>query len=150
MAPSPYFVGMKWTLVCLMMLFMAQPLSVLGQTARTGTASYYHPKFEGRKTATGEVFSQKGLTAASNHYPLGTHLKVTNPSNGKSIVVRVNDRMAKNSTRVLDLTQRGARELCFIENGLCKVLIEPLDARKPQKTADTLLLQEPDTLFNNN
>ncbi|MBU3677439.1 MAG: septal ring lytic transglycosylase RlpA family protein [Chitinophagaceae bacterium] len=134
----------------LLLGFIFQGKPMRAQPARTGTASYYHPKFEGRKTATGEVFSQKGLTAASNHYPLGTHLKVTNPSNGKSIVVRVNDRMAKNSTRVLDLTQRGARELCFIEKGLCKVLIEPLDARKPQKTADTLLLQEPDTLFNNN
>lgn len=130
--------------------FIFQSNLTHAQTPRTGTASYYHPKFEGRKTATGEVFSNKGLTAASNHYPLGTHLKVTNPHNGKSIVVRVNDRMAKNSSRVLDLTQRGARELCFIENGLCKVLIEPLDARKPQKTADTLLMQEPDTLFSNN
>ncbi|MGI9191797.1 MAG: septal ring lytic transglycosylase RlpA family protein [Chitinophagaceae bacterium] len=134
----------------LLLGFISLSKPMRAQPARTGTASYYHPKFEGRKTATGEVFSNKGLTAASNHYPLGTHLKITNPNNGKSIVVRVNDRMAKGSSRVLDLTQRGARELCFIENGLCKVFIEPLDPRKPQRSADTLLMQEPDTLFGNN
>ena len=135
---------MAWVLLLSVMVGMAQTSGF-----RMGTVSYYHPKFEGNKTATGEKFSNKGLTAASNHYPLGTHLKVTNPNNGKSIVVRVNDRMAKGSGRVLDLTQRGARELCFIENGLCKVLIEPLDIRKPQKKADTLMMCEPDTLLSN-
>jgi rare lipoprotein A len=58
-----------------------------------GQASYYANKFEGRKTATGEIFKQNQLTAACNVLPLGTWVRVTNLSNGKSVVVRTNDRL---------------------------------------------------------
>ena len=85
-------------------------LSVLAQQ-KTGIASYYHSKFEGRKTASGEIFCHKKLTAASNHYKLGEWVKVTNVENGKSVYVLINDRMAKNSSRLID-------------KGLCKVNVE--------------------------
>jgi rare lipoprotein A len=55
------------------------------QQQKTGTASFYHDKFEGRKTATGEVFDNENFTAASNHFKLGTYVKVTNQSNGKVV-----------------------------------------------------------------
>ena len=62
-------------------------------TSNTGLASWYGPKFHGKKTATGEVYNQHGLSCASNNYPLGTLLKVTNMKNGKSVMVKVNERL---------------------------------------------------------
>ena len=89
-----------------------------------GKASYYHPKFNGRKTATGEIFNNQQMTAASNHYPLGSKVKVTNKRTGKSVIVKVNDRMSPNNSRIIDLTERAAKELCFLEEGTCTVIIE--------------------------
>ena len=93
---------------------------------KEGTASYYHPKFEGRKTASGERFSNQDMTGASNHYPLGTLVRVTNKKTGKSVVVRINDRMGTRH-RLIDLTEKAARELCFIDQGLCTVVVETTD-----------------------
>lgn len=90
---------------------------------RVGTASFYHPKFEGRKTATGEVFDNELYTAASNHYKLGTYVKVTNIANKKVVYVKINDRMGHPS-RVIDLTEQAASDLSFISKGLTKVKIE--------------------------
>nr|MBP6315718.1 septal ring lytic transglycosylase RlpA family protein [Chitinophagaceae bacterium] len=89
-----------------------------------GVASYYSAKFEGRKTATGAVFSNKKMTAASNQYKLGQWVKVTNVHNGKTVMVEVNDRMSKNNRRLIDLSQEAARMLCFMDAGLCKVQVE--------------------------
>lgn len=91
---------------------------------KKGKASYYHSKFEGRKTASGEIFSNQLMTAASNYYKLGQKLKVTNPLNGKTIIVTINDRMAPNSNRIIDLTRKGAELLSFLEKGICDVIIE--------------------------
>ena len=90
---------------------------------RVGVASFYHPKFEGRKTANGEIFDNELYTCASNHYPLGTYLKVTNLANGKVVYVKVNDRMGHES-RVIDLTELAARNLNFIARGTTKVKLE--------------------------
>lgn len=68
---------------------------------RKGIASFYHNKFEGRKTATGEIFDQGKYTAACNTVKLGSYVRVTNLSNGKVVYVKVNDRMAANNTRVI-------------------------------------------------
>ncbi len=96
---------------------------------KEGIASYYHPKFNGRKTATGEIFSNQHMTGASNHFPLGTLVKVTNKKTGKSVIVKVNDRMAPNNNRVIDLTEKAARELCFKDQGLCVVVVETTDGK---------------------
>jgi len=99
-----------------------------------GTASFYHNMFEGRRTASGQVFRQKKLTAACNHLPLGTRVRVTNLSNGKTVIVKNNDRMHKRLThkRLLDLSREGARQLGFIQAGLAKVQMEvlPRDKKK--------------------
>jgi rare lipoprotein A len=91
---------------------------------KKGIASFYHPKFEGRKTATGEVFSNSNFTAASNKLPLNTYVKVTNLSNGKVIYVKINDRMAANNSRMLDLTQTAATELGYKNAGTTQVKME--------------------------
>ena len=77
----------------------------------TGIATYYANRFEGNLTATGETFHHSNLTAASNFFALNTWVKVTNILTGKSIIVRINDRMHPNMAekgRILDLTLTGA------------------------------------------
>ena len=93
----------------------------------TGMASYYAQKFVGKRTATGEVFSQVKLTAACNILPLGTRVKVTNLKNNKSVIVRINDRLHARNKRLIDLTITAAKKLDFIKSGLAKVKIEKLD-----------------------
>ncbi len=94
-----------------------------GAKEKTGKASYYHPKFTGRKTATGEIFSNNKYTAACNQYPLGTYLKVTNTKNGRIVYVKVNDRIG-HPQRIIDLTHRAAADLNYVNSGLANVTIE--------------------------
>ena len=95
-----------------------------------GTASYYANKFEGRLTANGEVFSQQKMTAACNVLPLGTWIKVTNLYNGRSVVVKVNDRLHYKNKRLVDLSKIAAKKMGYTGGGLTKVKVEPL-AKKP-------------------
>lgn len=97
----------------------------------TGIASYYHDKFQGRRTATGETFNQKLLTCASNQFSLGTWLRVTNMRNGKSVFVRVNDRMHPKMKRVVDLSKLAAQIIGIEKSGVGKVSIENLGNKKP-------------------
>lgn len=96
-----------------------------------GTASYYHNMFNGRKTANGEVFSQKKFTAACNVLPLGTWIRVTNLRNGKSVIVKTNDRLHPRMKRIVDLSRSAAKEIGFISHGLAKVKVEVLGTKKP-------------------
>lgn len=98
---------------------------------RTGIASLYHDKFHGRKTANGDIFSQKKLTCASNQYALGTWLKVTNMLNGKSVLVRVNDRMNVKMKRVVDLSKAAASLIGLDKRGITKVTVETFGKIKP-------------------
>lgn len=94
-----------------------------------GIASYYSNKFEGRRTATGDIFRHSKMTAASNHFKLNTLVRVTNLKNNKSVIVLINDRMhnkMKKKGRVVDLTKNAAKELDFVKNGLTKVVVQPL------------------------
>jgi rare lipoprotein A len=95
-----------------------------------GTASFYANKFEGRQTANGEIFSQKKMTAACNVLPLGTWIKVTNLYNGRSVIVKVNDRLHYRMKRVVDLSKAAAKKIGYTGGGLTKVKVEPL-AKKP-------------------
>ena len=106
--------------------------SSFGQTKKTfdsskiltGTASYYAQKFEGKKTASGEIFHHKKLTAACNKLPLGTKVKVTNLTNNKSVKVLINDRLANNNKRLIDLSVEAAKKLSMMDHGLVKVRVE--------------------------
>ncbi|MBA3899803.1 MAG: septal ring lytic transglycosylase RlpA family protein [Bacteroidetes bacterium] len=90
----------------------------------TGTASFYHQKFEGRKTSSGEVFSNKEYTAAHKSLPFGTYVKVTHLKNEKQVLVKINDRLPPKSTRMIDLSVAAATDLNMIRAGLAKVQIE--------------------------
>jgi rare lipoprotein A len=89
-----------------------------------GVASYYHDKFVGRPTSTGEMFSNEKFTAASNTLSLNTYVKVTNLANGKYLYVRINDRMAKNNKRLIDMASICAKKLDYHNKGLAKVKVE--------------------------
>ncbi|HRD57998.1 MAG TPA: septal ring lytic transglycosylase RlpA family protein [Ferruginibacter sp.] len=94
-----------------------------------GQASYYAQKFEGRKTANGEIFRHSKLTAACNSLPLGTWIRVTNLRNGKSVVVKTNDRLHTKTRRLVDLTRTAAQTLGFIRSGLTRVKVEVLGTK---------------------
>lgn len=88
-------------------------------------ASYYHDKFNGKKTASGEKFSNEKLTAAHKKLPFGTKLKVTNVANDKSVIVEVNDRGPFTKSRELDLSKRAFMEITDNKNhGTLRVKIE--------------------------
>lgn len=89
-----------------------------------GVASWYGPGFNGKKTSNGEVYNQKGYTAAHKNLPLPSYLKVTNLTNGKKVIVRVNDRGPFVGTRIIDLSEGSARAIGMIGAGTAKVRIE--------------------------
>ena len=98
-----------------------------------GVASYYHDSLHGRKTASGEVYNKRILSAAHKSLPLGTKVRVTKVSNGKSIVVRVNDRGPFVKGRIIELSRRAARKLGIINSGVAKVEVEVLSVPKRRK-----------------
>ncbi len=97
-----------------------------------GTASFYANKFEGRKTANGEVFSQKKLTGASNILPLNQWVRVTNMRNHLTVVLRITDRMHKNNKRLIDLSKSAAKKLKYTGYGLAHVRVEVLGKKLPE------------------
>lgn len=106
-----------------------------------GTASWYGPYFHGRLTATGEIFDQNEFTAAHPSLPFDTYLKVTNLLNGKSIIVRVNDRGPYIDDRTLDLSREAARYLGSEADGVVPieaVIMEPLTDQAPKAIAADL------------
>lgn len=98
-------------------------LSAHAEAGQVGRASYYGNE-SGSRTASGEHFNPNGLTAAHRTFPLGTRVHVTNLANGKSVVVRINDRgPAAWTGRIIDLSKGAARALGFIKAGIAKVSI---------------------------
>lgn len=97
--------------------------TALAQTER-GKASYYSKSWSGRKTANGERLHHDSLTCAHKTYPFGTLLKVTNPVNGLSVIVKVTDRGPYVKGRIVDLSVRAAKELGILAQGIAPVIVE--------------------------
>lgn len=95
--------------------------------SQTGMASWYGRQFHGRKTASGDTFDMNGLTAAHRSLPLNCFIRVTNKSNGKSVIVKVNDRGPFHGNRVVDLSYGAAKRLGITNSGTAKVSIERVD-----------------------
>lgn len=102
-----------------------------------GVASFYSDWFVGKKTASGEKFSQKKMTCAHNTLPMGTRVKVTALKSGKSVIVRVNDRLHRNNPRLVDLSKAAANQLGFRKKGIIKVSVVVVKDDLPEKK-DTL------------
>lgn len=111
-----------------------KPYSIRGKTyypllsshgfREEGIASWYGKDFHGKLTANGERYDMHGMTAAHKLLPFGTKVKVTNRENGKSIVVRINDRGPFVSNRIIDLTRTGADKIGMIAKGTAPVILE--------------------------
>ncbi|BAT72127.1 rare lipoprotein A [Thermosulfidibacter takaii ABI70S6] len=99
-----------------------------------GLASWYGPKFHGRKTASGERFNMYSLTAAHKTLPLGTYVKVKNLKNGRAVVVKINDRGPFVRGRIIDLSYAAAKKLGMIKDGVVPVEITVIG--KPQEVVD--------------
>jgi rare lipoprotein A (peptidoglycan hydrolase) len=115
-------------LIFVLLILLVSTNWVHGQElTKGGLASYYGKQFHGRKTASGERFNMNSFTSAHRTLPFNTLLRVTNVKNGKSIVVRVNDRGPMKKTRIIDLSLAAAKEIGLVQSGVGKVKIELVD-----------------------
>ncbi len=95
-----------------------------------GVASYYGKEHHGKKTANGEIFDMYKLTAAHRSLPFGSQVKVTNLSNQRSVIVRINDRGPYYQGRIIDLSLAAAERLEMVKSGITKVKLEVLDVNR--------------------
>jgi rare lipoprotein A (peptidoglycan hydrolase) len=102
---------------------------------RIERASWYGSEFAGRRTASGEAYDPNSLTAASRTLPLGSLVSVTNPDNGRSVTVRINDHGPYVHGRTLDLSHRAAQRLGIISKGVSRVKLVKISS-KPLQEAD--------------
>lgn len=102
--------------------------SVAQKLPQKGLASYYGKKFHGKRTASGERFNMNAYTSAHRTLPFNSFVKVTNLSNGKCIVVRVNDRGPFLKARIIDLSKAAAERIDMVKKGVAKVKIELVDS----------------------
>jgi len=106
---------------------------------KNGTASFYHKKFNGRKTSSGERVDNSKYTAAHSSIPFGTLVRVTNQSNGKSVVVRVNDRFYPKKGHLIDITYAAAQKIDMVRQGFARVTIEVLDITEAEAEAEAIV-----------
>ena len=103
---------------------------LVSPTIVDGVASYYGREHHGKKTANGEIFDMNKLTAAHRSLPFGSQVKVTNLSNQRSVIVRINDRGPYYQGRIIDLSQAAAERLGMVKAGITKVTLEVLDPKR--------------------
>jgi len=106
---------------------------------KKGTASFYHKKFDGRKTSSGERVDNSKFTAAHSSIPFGTLVRVTNQSNGKSVVVKVNDRFYPRKGHLIDITYSAAQKIDMVRQGVARVTIEVLDITETEAEAEAIV-----------
>jgi rare lipoprotein A len=97
-------------------------------TTSEGQASWYGAQHQGKTTASGEPFDMNALTAAHRELPFGTRVRVTNLDNGRSVIVRINDRGPFRKGRIIDLSRKAAQQLDMLKNGIAPVRIEIVDS----------------------
>jgi len=113
----------RWLLVAMLAACTAKapPEKPHATNVVRGYASWYG---ESQMTASGERFNKNAMTAAHRSLPLGTHVRVTNTKNGKSVVVRINDRGPYGKGRIIDLSEAAAKQLDMIDAGVAPVTLE--------------------------
>jgi rare lipoprotein A len=111
----------------------AAPAAAAAASTETGKLAWYGKKFTGRKTASGEAFNPSALTMAHKTLPFGTLVKVTNPKNGKSVTLRVNDRGPTQADRVGDVSYAAARRLDMVKSGVIEAELTVVGMAKGKK-----------------
>ena len=107
-----------------------------------GHASWYGTKFHGRRTANGEVYNMYAMSAAHKTLPLPSYAKVTNLENGRSVIVRVNDRGPFVPGRIIDLSYTAAQKLGYIDKGVARVEVTALDPDTLPTAGETLAMEK--------
>ncbi len=119
-----------WIRTCAVRVLLLSALACAGAPARRGgwvqegLASWYGPRFQGKRTASGERFDMHKLTAAHRTLPFGTRVRVTHLRTGRSVVVRINDRGPWKRGRIIDLSYAAARAIGLLRDGVAPVRIE--------------------------
>jgi rare lipoprotein A len=109
-----------------LVFLLSLTFGLIAQKSFTGKAIYYADRYDGRATASGEIFHQSDLTAAHASLPFNTLVKVINPQNNKSVIVTINDRMPAGKGRVIQLSKSAAQKIDMVELGEVKVKVEIL------------------------
>ena len=113
------------------------------ESSNRGVATYYSDLFQGRRTASGELYDKTKLTAAHRTLPLGTKIKITRTDNQKSVIVRINDRGPYSQSRVLDISKAAAEKIGLLRVGKATVTIEVIDKNNKvaltEENADELM-----------
>lgn len=109
-----------------LLLFGLATLTLSFTSGYNFQASYYADKYHGRKAADGSIFSQEKLTAASNKHKLGDSLEVVNVQNGKSVRVKVTDRLHKKYSHRIDLSKKAFRSIAPTKQGVVKVRVNKI------------------------
>lgn len=112
-----------------------QPMTTYVPYKMSGKASWYGKRFHGQKTASGEIYNMYAMTAAHTILPLTSYAKVTNPENGKSVIVRVNDRGPFHNDRLIDLSYAAAYKLGILAKGSSLVEVEAIDTRTAENNS---------------
>lgn len=103
-------------------------LSVFMLSQQSGMATYYGKKYHGKKTTSGEIYNMYDLTcASSSKYKFGTKLEITNIANGKSVIVKVNDRGKDIKGNRIDLSQASFQQIANLKQGFIKIIIKVLE-----------------------
>jgi rare lipoprotein A len=115
------------TILRLLVFFIFCLTSTLTIAAEEGIASFYSDVFQGKKTASGELYDRNKLTAAHKTLAFGTKVKITDLENGKSVIVTITDRGPQSKKRMVDLSYAAAEKIGLIDAGLSKVRLELID-----------------------
>lgn len=102
------------------------PINQVAEFTQTGNASWYGGRFHGRKTSGGDRYDMNAFTAAHKTLPIPSYVRVTNTRNGKSVIVRVNDRGPFHGNRIIDVSKAAAQKLGFVSQGTAHVKIEQI------------------------
>ncbi len=118
----------QWQLLIFFFLLFSSIVKGQSDIIQFGKASYYADKFNGRKTASGEIYNHSKKTAAHKSLDFGTRVRVTNLENKKSVVVIINDRGPFVKGRIIDLSKSAAEKLDFLDKGITDVKIEVINS----------------------
>jgi rare lipoprotein A len=110
------------------LFFIFLLLSASFSDTEKGSATFYSNAFNGRRTSSGEVFNNNLLTAAHKSMAFGTMVKVRNIKNDSVVILKINDRLPKSSSHIIDVTLAAAKKLNFVRNGIATVTMEVLSA----------------------
>jgi rare lipoprotein A len=108
------------------LFFIFLLLSASFSDTEKGSATFYSNAFNGRRTSSGEVFNNNLLTAAHKSMAFGTMVKVRNIKNDSVVILKINDRLPKSSSHIIDVTLAAAKKLNFVRNGIATVTMEVL------------------------